>query len=231
MDIPGSGVNFEYNLDYFSGSQANVYLGPILLDEVTSLQWNVHQAKIPVYGYASQFFDEMVRGSVIVQGQFAINFIEPNYLFSVLEAWKNLGERRAGQDQEDALKQKMKDTLNAYASGTPNNADLWKAIKEIDEKEKDLANDYFFKKINDTIWGPSASEKVHTSSGRPDDADFNGFDIKIDFKWETQDSHKSSQTIKNVHILGSSRAIMIDEQPIQEVYSFYAQKVESLPSL
>ena len=78
--------SFEYNLDYFSGAQANIYLGPVLLDEVTSLQWSVHQAKIPIYGYASQFFDEMARGTILVQGQFTINFIQPNYLFAVLNA-------------------------------------------------------------------------------------------------------------------------------------------------
>ncbi len=76
----------EYSLDYFSGAQAHIYIGGILLDEVTSLQWSVQQSKVPVYGYASQFFNEMAKGSIIVQGQLSINFIEPNYLYSVLDA-------------------------------------------------------------------------------------------------------------------------------------------------
>ena len=219
--------SFEYNLDYFSGAQANIYLGPVLLDEVTSLQWSVHQAKIPIYGYASQFFDEMARGTILVQGQFSINFIQPNYLFAVLNALKNRTSNTFNK-REETLNEKLKDALDAYGGSDKDApADLWKAAKELDKKNKDIVDSDFFKRINDTLWGPGPDEKKLSTSGRPDDTDFNGFDITINFKWETDDVPQASQTIKNVHILGSSRALMIDEQPIQEVYSFYAQKVEN----
>ena len=222
---------FEYKLDYFSGAQANIYLGPILLDEVTSLQWSVHQAKIPIYGYASQFFNEMARGSVIVQGQFSINFIQPNYLFSVMHALKNKKGVAAWELEEEALDEKLKEVLEELADDNTlqSRIEQWRAIKDLDKKNKGKANEFFFKKINDTLWGPSELEKTNSSRGRTDDTAFNGFDIEIQYKWENDQSPQASQTIKNVHILGSSRAIMIDEQPIQEVYSFYAQRMQNDP--
>ncbi len=103
----------------------------------------------------------------------------------------------------------------------------WKAIKALEEKNKKETNNFFFKKMNDVLWGPSESEKIQTTPGQVDDSSVNGFDIKIDFKWEDSQSAQTSQTIKNVHILGGSSVLMIDEQPIQEVYSFYAQSVQN----
>ena len=224
---------FEYKLDYFSGAQANIYLGPILLDEVTSLQWSVHQAKIPIYGYASQFFNEMARGSIIVQGQFSINFIQPNYLFSVMHALKNKKGVASWEQEEKELDEKLQEVLEELKAIDVNNVqaiyEKWQVLKEIDSKNSKGAKEFYFKKINDTLWGPSELEKTQSSRGRTDDTAFNGFDIEIQYKWESDQSPQASQTIKNVHILGSSRAIMIDEQPIQEVYSFYAQRMQNDP--
>ena len=220
---------FEYNLDYLSGSQANIYLESILLDEVTSMEWTVHQSKIPIYGYASQFFDEMARGAVIVQGQFSINFIQPNYLFSVLEAWKHK-KTLPGQTEVETHNEMVEKIGKIISSpdvteqdSIKTNKDLWTAINKV-ENQKDM--DSFFKITNDVVWGPSKEEKRQTSEfGRTDSADFNGFDIEIQFQWEGEPQPQTKQFIRNVHILGSSRVIMIDEQPVQEVYSFYAQKM------
>jgi hypothetical protein len=217
----------EYNLDYFSGAQAHIYIGGILLDEVTSLQWSVHQSKIPIYGYASQRFSEMAKGTIIVQGQLSINFIEPNYLYSVLHAVNNKTAPMGHQNNENKFNDQLKQSLNAF-SENQDPKEQWKAIRALDKKSKDNTNNYFFKKMNDVLWGPSEAEKTQTTNGRVDDSSVNGFDIKIDFKWEDSAQAQTSQTIKNVHILGGSRALMIDEQPIQEVYSFYAQGLENL---
>lgn len=228
-DLENFSYKSEYSLDYFSGAQAHIYIGGILLDEVTSLQWSVHQAKVPIYGYASQLFKEMAKGSVLVQGQFSINFIEPNYLYSVLDAVNMQKVPMGRQENEKRFEEQLKKSLNALSSSSDPNAaaEQWKAIKALEEKNKEEVDNFFFKKMNDVLWGPSESEKIQTTPGQVDDSSINGFDIKIDFKWEDSQSPQTSQTIKNVHILGSSSALMIDEQPIQEVYSFYAQSVQN----
>lgn len=89
-----------YDLEYFSGSQMFLYIGDVWVDEVTSLQYTRSQSKTPIYGYASQLYDDMAAGQVIVQGSFSINYKEQGYLWAVLRRWKNisLAEAMAGTD-------------------------------------------------------------------------------------------------------------------------------------
>ncbi len=77
-----------YDQEYFSASQMNIYIGDVLVDEVTSLSMTVQENKRPWYGYASPLFDAVSKGTVIVQGQFSINYKETGYLFNVLTRYK-----------------------------------------------------------------------------------------------------------------------------------------------
>lgn len=79
-----------YDLDYFSSSQCFLYIGDVWVDEITSLNYVTMQRKNPIYGYASQLFDDTRAGHVIVQGSFSINFKEQGYLWAVLRRYKNL---------------------------------------------------------------------------------------------------------------------------------------------
>ncbi len=216
---------FQYNLDYFSGAQAQIYIGGILLDEITTLQWNEHQSKVPLYGYASQYFDEVARGAVLVQGQFSINFIQPNYLYSVLRAVNLKTEKGHASSKQEAVKEKLRNIVLEHTEPTnPADSNLWETVKEIDKRTQ---SGRFFKLMNDTIWGTSRRAKRQTMAGRADRFDVNGFDIKVNFQLEASGRPQCTQTIENVHILGSSKALVIDEQPVQEVYSFYARKIEN----
>lgn len=84
-----------YDLDYFSGSQMFLYIGDVWIDEVTSLQYVTRQEKQPIYGYASQLYDDVAAGRVIVQGSFTINYKEQGYLWAVLRRWKDITENIA----------------------------------------------------------------------------------------------------------------------------------------
>jgi len=84
-----------YDLDYFSGSQMFLYIGNVWLDEVTSLQYTTQQIKTPIYGYASQLWDDCAAGHVLVQGQFSINFKEQGYLWATLRRTKNVSSEQA----------------------------------------------------------------------------------------------------------------------------------------
>lgn len=79
-----------YDQEYFSGSQVNLYIGDVLIDEISGLEFAVHQEKGRVHGYNSQLFDAVTQGTVIVTGQFSINFKESGYLYTVLNRWKGI---------------------------------------------------------------------------------------------------------------------------------------------
>jgi hypothetical protein len=79
-----------YEVDYFSGAQVAIYIGDVLVDEVTSITYQVSQHRTPLYGYASQLFDALTAGPVIVQGNFTINFKEAGYLWFILQRYQNI---------------------------------------------------------------------------------------------------------------------------------------------
>ena len=86
--------------------------------------------------------------------------------------------------------------------------------------------------MNDLIWGPDNTSKNsafkttddYSDELRTDRRELNGFDIYLQFK---HDGMVSSETrkIEDVHLIGKSQTVVIDENPVQEVYSFYAKNV------
>lgn len=86
-DLQTVGSN-TYDLDYFSGNSAVLYIGDVWVDEVNAYAFTVQQSKSPIYGYASQLFDDVSAGQVIVQGSFSVNFKEAGYLWLVLQRYK-----------------------------------------------------------------------------------------------------------------------------------------------
>lgn len=69
-----------YPYDYFSGIDAKVFFGDVWVDDIVTIQYTVNQNKIPIYGYASQLYDAVARGTVIVQGTLTVAFKEMGYL-------------------------------------------------------------------------------------------------------------------------------------------------------
>ena len=85
-----------YDLDYFNGAQMFVYIGDTWVDEVTSMSYQLTQSKTPLYGYASQLYDDVAPGQVLVQGQFTINFKEQGYMWAVLRRYFGITSHQLG---------------------------------------------------------------------------------------------------------------------------------------
>jgi len=79
-----------YDLEYFSGSQMFLYIGDVWIDEITGLQYSIHHQKTPIFGYASQYWDDVSSGQSMVSGQMSINYKEAGYLWAVLRRFKNI---------------------------------------------------------------------------------------------------------------------------------------------
>lgn len=85
-----------YDKEYFSSAQVNLYLGDVLIDELTSINVRVQDSKTPIYGYASRSYDAVMNGTVLVQGSLSINFKEKAYLFAVLRRLQQFKANRPG---------------------------------------------------------------------------------------------------------------------------------------
>lgn len=69
-----------YPYDYYSGADCKVFFGDIWVDDIISINFSSTQNKTPIYGYASQYFDAIMRGQIIVQGSLTVAFKEVGYL-------------------------------------------------------------------------------------------------------------------------------------------------------
>jgi hypothetical protein len=92
-----------YGSQYFTGAQASIWIGDIWVDEVFGIQFSASQSILPIYCYASQFYDAIAKGKALVQGIFEINFIDQGYLYAVLNEMQNR-QTNVNKDQETKRK-------------------------------------------------------------------------------------------------------------------------------
>jgi hypothetical protein len=75
-------------VDYVSGGDGQLFINEILVDECYDIQYSYREMKEPVYGYRSTHFDAVIPGTVLITGQFTINYIHDGYLYSILNVEK-----------------------------------------------------------------------------------------------------------------------------------------------
>lgn len=85
---------------YFSSIDADIYFGDQYIDEVNSIQWQIQQNAMPIFGYNSYTVDTIATGSRMISGQFAINFTQSNYLGTVLDTLTRISRVSYGVDNK-----------------------------------------------------------------------------------------------------------------------------------
>lgn len=97
----------KYASQYFTGTQASIWVGDVWVDECFGIQFHATQSIVPIFGYASSRFDAVARGKVLVQGVFEMNFIDEGYLFAILED----ADRKRLASDEEAVKRGPADVI------------------------------------------------------------------------------------------------------------------------
>lgn len=84
-------VNSEKEtIRYFSSTDVDLYFGNFYIGEATSILYGVSQSTMAIFGYNSYVFDDVARGSRLVEGKFEINYVKPSYLFDVMNTLAEL---------------------------------------------------------------------------------------------------------------------------------------------
>lgn len=84
-----------YEHDYFASAQISLMIGDVLIDSAVHCSVQVNQNKIPIYGYANQYYKFLGAGQVSVSGSLTVAFKEAGYLLYSLKRFsdlKNAGE-------------------------------------------------------------------------------------------------------------------------------------------
>ncbi|CDQ41811.1 hypothetical protein [Virgibacillus salexigens] len=218
-----------YSQEYFSGADMHIYFGDIWVDEITSLEFSLKEEILPIYGYNSYTYDEVVRGRRQIMGAFSMNFKSVSYLQQVLQHAEAIQHtltsvsNSKGINIEHYEKYKLDEILRLYGK----------------ESFEQIAEEY-----ERAIWGEETEGEDHllTDAYAPYFQRNNpyGFNLRINYG-AVEESYRNNQfysskdqsikpnltveTVNGVQITGVQKRVATADQgaPIQEVYSFMAQ--------
>ena len=229
----------QNKFDFYSGSQITIWFGNIVIDDISSIQWVRSQGKMPIYGYASQLWDTVADGVVVIQGSFTVNFRQQGYIPAVITQIANMYKILAPNDptgKRQFDQTKWPSYKNMIALHLKNGTFGPQTVEEIIE----LGNSTNFfeqaKVYEDIIWGtyPAYNPAREVSDVKQSVAIPDGFNILITYgntsknDAVTLNDHLQSTTksLVGVHLMGESQLIQVGGQPIQEQYSFIARNTD-----
>jgi len=234
----------NYDMQYFSGSQAQVFFGDVWVDDVVQISYGIASNKRPIYGYASKYYDCVTAGNVLVSGSFAINFKETGYIPIILN---NLMKQKTpsfggkgfvplfGSEKVTTLDQPWTGYTRSLVAGELDPAFIHPTAGTVNSnRELDLAKqlyeapvsefDYLAAKFSESLWSSTGN------SARSDHKkffDMDGFDIFIVFgDYNNPLAHHTVKKIVDVHLIGSSQTVSIDGNVVGEAYDFFARDCE-----
>lgn len=227
-------TSFKMNEEYFSGSQASIFMGDVWIDDIVEWQCSIGANATPIYGYGQTFFSHAAQGRVLVQGSFTINFKEPNYIFAALAKYR----------------------VDPYLSATTQQQDFLKLdnIKEASFEDKRKSLDDFFYQNNKSLEFNNRSDRNNLSFGTyngkvtgnvlknsrllgfDDEYSYNRaeelvndfavptFDIKIGYGTELN-SDTIGEKIIGIKLIGKGKVISANGEPLKETYRFFARNI------
>lgn len=236
--IPTTVGSNKYRTDYYSGSQVAIFMGNIWLSDISMIEFNLMQKKMPFYGYKSQMYDQMAKGTQLIEGVFSVAYSHTNWLNMAMSKYLEFTNPAGSQQSisESDVQQFLKNlnagnvdlqTLNYTTPviGLQTPGDGTFANQSFDQKTEQLIN--FF-------WGNTSTAGNTYKVISPDNLP--PFDITITFgnypkdRPSAQDEFLSSHTVKvlsNIEITGYSMQVAITGEPIQEVYTFFARSMDT----
>lgn len=215
---------------YYSGSQAEIYFHDVFIDEMTSLQFSTVTNRTPIYGYASQLFDTVANGNLLIRGSFAINFVQAQYLNIIaLMIKEGSGFVRGELGQSGSPNTPVIDAgYNAFLpfKGAVTEYKEMTAVKNLStlSKEEWMALGPLTR--NESIAQRNKSEfQTHVFVDRFDKIPkFDIFAIFGDYR--NPEAQHTVRKIKDVYLVGQAQSVISNGEPIQEVYEFIARDIE-----
>ncbi len=195
---------------HYTGSQAEVYFGDYLIDEVTALYFSEVTNKTPIFGYADQTFSRVACGNRMVRGWFTINYVDEAYLKVVAQ---DMYDRKNG-DQFDVSRPNLRTQLNLDSD---NDFIREQAINEI----RGLGNPQF-RRFAEQFRADENSVEFLAKR----------FDAMPPFTIYTLFGDKTSRIashtagrITEVTLISHERVVQTSDEVVQERYEFIAKEV------
>jgi len=118
---------------YFTGSQAVIYINDMPLAEVTSIMGIYTAGQIPIYGYKSYHFDTVIMGKAIANGTFTVNYTNNGYILAHINKAK---------EQKNSEDKTVEEALSSTRVHLPNETNLPNATGEYFQPLTDFSTSY-----------------------------------------------------------------------------------------
>lgn len=222
----GRNVNYErFPPQYFSGSNVYIYFEDIFIDEIETIQFELKETIMPIYGYNSHTFDRVLRGTRLVQGMFQINFKNANYISSAVDAIIE------NPEEFDITDQQLKDINSENVN------------KLYDFAERGWTTEYrqYSRDFKEKMWGDQSDRGVYSNER---DTYFKhrdkSFDIRIAYGDHDQPESRyqperifrekinrgTIKSINNVHLQSTTQTVDMSGEPVKEAYTFIAKDLD-----
>lgn len=206
----------DWGVRYFSGTQGEIYFDDIFIEELTGFRYNVITNRSPIYGYASQLFDTVADGNLLVQGSFQVNFVDHNYVNIILQELRKTS-RTATRDF--ALSVDMKKLTDDLAS-----RDQYR-VQQAVNSIRGLGNAEF-KQLADRF-NDYQNAGFDSLVSRFDQS--GPFDIYVSFGGLSElpqgDQYATTRVIRQVYLTGQGQTITSSGMPVSEEYSFIGRDI------
>lgn len=214
---------------YLTMTQARMYIGNLFIDELNSIQFALQDNKIPVFGYASRFYDALAQGKSLVQGQFTINFISEGYLYLALQNY----ETNLNSDiPEDPIKDQQQARLLTLTNALQNPDPAWTPdmISSAKQEIQNLAATLGPDALQAANSGINAQLKLQNNSilGLPGEDYSNavytdvGFDIVLQY---TGAGRTITRRLEDCHLISNESIMDHSGNVILDSYGFIARRL------
>ena len=225
------------NFSYYSGPQITIWFGDIWVDDITAISWQYNQEKRPIYGYASQHFDAVAKGQVLVQGQIRINFRNQGYLSYIIRNLPKLRENIKAYQSNESYERTwsaLKPVISSHLRNGTFGPGTFQEILDFPMRDDFWEVSAAYEKV---IWGElpeEERERIKTPDITQQEIFPEGFNILITYGDPQAADPQSindvmastTKTLIGVHLLGSSQVIETNGEPTQEVYTFMARDMD-----
>ena len=212
--------------EYFSGCDVSIYFGDTWVDEIVSLNFAMVEQLQPIYGYNSLVYDDMAKGTRIVQGSFRLNFKESGYLRNVLKKYTQTQNSSRAYMSHPQNRVPAQETFESLPDNT---VDISGYLKFFPEKDWPMIAEKFQR----AAWGSRAEIGTESSLERYNFFNVNnkGFNIIITYGIPNGQGGPSSANltrgtfhkIVGVHISTVNQVVNPDGSPVFEDYEFIAK--------
>ncbi|HQO39109.1 MAG TPA: hypothetical protein PK986_01445, partial [Spirochaetota bacterium] len=79
-----------YEEGYRTGAQVSIFIGPIWIEEVVTLEKRTQSGDQPVYPYSSPYYSRLMLGKYKIYGHIGIAYTSTNYLLEIMERARNI---------------------------------------------------------------------------------------------------------------------------------------------